>query len=107
MTEPTPQQLQEKANELLQQGKSEVEEAEKEPEGEEPEEEESEEEHPEDEQKGVSSVMLSEWGYNRQDEVLEVVFMNGREESYPCSVAQWEDAQNAASVGKYMWANFL
>src|SRR5271156_6139519 len=61
----------------------------------------------EGEQQAVSSTMVESWGYNAENEELEVAFLNGHTESYGCTPDQWTDAQNAASVGKFMHENFL
>lgn len=71
------------------------------------EEEESEDNAEADEPRPVASSMVSEWGYDRQSETLEVTFNNGKQEGYPCSPEQWEEAKNADSAGKWMHENML
>ena len=70
-------------------------------------EEEENQEAEEDEQQEVVSTMVASWGYNAEAEELEVIFLNGHEESYSCTADQWSDAQAASSVGKWMHENVL
>lgn len=66
-----------------------------------------EEEEQDDELRAVPSSMVAEIGYDRETEELEVVFNNGKQDTYPCSPDQWEEVKNAPSVGRWMWANVL
>ena len=68
---------------------------------------EEEEQEVEDEPRTVSSSMVAEVGYDREGEEVQVVFVNGHEESYGCTPEQWSELADAPSVGKYMWENFL
>jgi hypothetical protein len=61
----------------------------------------------EDEPYSPVSSMIGSWGYNREEEQLEVEFVNGHTEAYPCTAQQWDSAKEAASPGKFMHENFL
>jgi hypothetical protein len=61
----------------------------------------------EDEVRSVSSSMVAEVGYEREAEEVVVVFVNGHEDSYPCTPDQWSALLDAPSVGKFFWENFL
>lgn len=65
------------------------------------------EESEEEESEAVSSSMVSEWSYNPGEEVLTVTFNNGKTESYGCTPAQWKEAKEAPSAGRWMHANVL
>lgn len=66
-----------------------------------------EQEEEEDEQRDPGSTMIASWGYNREEELLEVTFQNGREESYGCTPEQWTEAASTSSAGKWMHENVL
>lgn len=55
----------------------------------------------------VASTMVSEIGYNRDNELLEVVFVNGKEEDYACTPDEWESIKEAPSIGKWMHEHVL
>ncbi len=61
----------------------------------------------EDERRDPGSTMVQSWAYNGEAEELEVEFVNGHEESYPCTPEQWAEASSASSAGKWMHSNML
>lgn len=59
------------------------------------------------ERKLVASTMVQEVAYEPTGEEVEVLFVNGKEESYACDKTTYEELINASSIGQFMHANFL
>jgi hypothetical protein len=55
----------------------------------------------------LSSSMLQACAYSADDSLLIAYFLNGDEETYGCTLAQYEGLLKAASPGQYMWQWFL
>lgn len=57
--------------------------------------------------RAVSSTMVSEIGFDEEQQELEIVFLSGRQERYSATKLMWEDLKSAPSVGKWMHENVL